>query len=280
MHPSLSLLRGDEELEATISAEVLHDLLERKVARHTGSQPKTEPRPPDQTRPANRPPSSLPEFTVDGVSSYHMYSNVGDGSKKGLPAIIFLGHPERPRENHRRFAGKFDEPVLLIWCDLFFGLDHDTQVDDPALWRKKRQEFVRLYGRYKERFGFDPRSVYLTGVSFPGVYSWMLAYDRPDLYAGVVAMSAVSYPEQIQETLKSGASVVTVVVRGEKDAAPGGRLALEKETGRAIESLNPRSRFILKPGEDHGGPVEHWLEYLNYILQSSRADSEANCKSP
>jgi hypothetical protein len=145
----LSLLRGGEELEATISAEVLHDLLEGEFTRHTVSRTKTEPHVPARTRPADRTPSSLPEFTVDGVSSYYMYSNLTPGSKKGLSAIIILGHPERRRENHQRFAGMFDEPVLLIWCDLFIRLDDATRVDDRALWRKKRREFVKLYGCYK-----------------------------------------------------------------------------------------------------------------------------------
>ena len=143
-------------------------------------------------------------ITVDRIPSYYTYSNVKSGSKKGLPAIIFLGHPKSSREDLQRFAGKFNEPVLLIWCGLLRDLHDDTGLEDKIVWSRKRQEFVKLYGRYKEHFGFDPNKVYLTGFSFSGAYAWMLAYDRPDLYAGVVAMSAVSYPEQIQENLKSG----------------------------------------------------------------------------
>ncbi len=167
---------------------------------------------------------------------------------------------------------KFNEPVLLIWYDLFFGISGDTCIDDAALWREKRKEFVKLYGRYKEHFDFDPKRVYLTGFSISGAYSWMLAYDRPDLYAGVVAMSAVSYPEQIQKALKSSESVVTVVVRGEKNAMFTKRRGQEEETGRIIESRNSNSRFVLKPGEDHGSVEAYWLKHLNYILQFSHPD--------
>jgi dienelactone hydrolase len=158
---------------------------------------------------------------------------------------------------------------------LVFNLDAETLVDDPVLWRKKRQQFLKLLGRYQERFGFDPARVYLTGFSFSGVYAWMLAYDRPDLYAGVVAMSAVWYPEQIQQKLKSAESVVTVVVGGEKDAWLVRDLAQAKKIGRIIESRNPHSRFVVKPGEDHGQVAKHWVTCLKYVLQCSRSSTAA-----
>ena len=100
----------------------------------------------------------------------------------------------------------------------------------------------------------------------------MLAYDRPDLYSGVVAMSAVSYPEQIQHNLESGESIVTVVVRGQNDHAFPKRLEQERKTGHVIESRNPHSKFVLKQGESHGSVEKYWLEYLNYILQFSKPD--------
>ena len=157
--------------------------------------------------------------------------------------------------------------MLLIWCDLFFGLDDDTTLEDRTLWQKKRREFAELYRCYEERFGVDSSRVYLTGFSFAGAYSWMLAYDRPDQFAGVVAMSAVSYPEQIQKALKSGESVVTVVVIGEADAWFEKRRVQEKETGRIVESKNPHSRFVVKSGEDHGSVEKYWVEYLKYVLK-------------
>ncbi|MGD8499179.1 MAG: dienelactone hydrolase family protein [Phycisphaerales bacterium] len=211
-------------------------------------------------------PSSLSEVTLDGVTSYYTYSNLDSGSKEGLPAIIFLGHPLSRRQELEQFIGQFDEPVLLIWCGLLYGLPDDTLVDDMTLWHQKRQDFLASFKAYKENFRFDEERVYLTGFSFTGAYAWMLAYDKPELYAGVVAMSAVSYPEQIQQNLESGESVVTVVVRGGNDGAFPERLEQEKETGRVIESKNPHSRFIIKQGAGHGEVAKYWLEYLSYIL--------------
>jgi len=211
---------------------------------------------------------------MDGVTSYYTYSNMQSVSKEGLPAIIFIGHPASRREKLQRFIGQFNEPVLLIWCGLLSDLDDDTLVDDKTVWHKKRQDFLSSFKAYKEHFGFDEKRVYLTGFSFAGVYAWMLAYDRPDLYAGVVAMSAVSYPEQIQQNLQSGESVVAVVVRGGNDEAFPERLEQEKQTGYVIESENPHSRFIIKQGEGHGDVAKYWVEYLRYILHFKKVRAD------
>ena len=216
--------------------------------------------------------SSLDSINIDGVKSYYMYSNVESGSKEGLPVIIIIDHPLGGCTSPERFAVKFDEPVLLIWCKLLDDVSGDTPVDDNTVWQKKRQVFLTLFQGYKDHFGFDERRVYLTGCSAGGVYAWMLAYDRPDLYAGVVAMSAVSYPQQIQQNLESGESVVTVVVIGQNDTMFLQREEQERQTGRAIESRNPHSKFVLMQGEDHGSAQEYWLQYLNYVLQSGEPD--------
>ena len=217
-------------------------------------------------------PSSLGSITIDGVKSYYAYSNMESGSKEGLPVIIIIDHPLGGCTSPERFVVKFDEPVLLIWCKLLDDLDHDTLVDDNTVWQKKRQVFLTLFQGYKDHFGFDERRVYLTGFSSTGVYAWMLAYDRPDLYSGVVAMSVVSYPQQIQQNLESGESIVTVVVIGQNDPMFLRREEQERQRGRVIESRNPHSKFVLMQGEDHSSIEKYWLEYLDYVLQFSKRD--------
>lgn len=218
-------------------------------------------------------PSSLGRITINGVKSYYAYSNMESGSKEGLPVIIIIDHPLGGCTSPERFAVKFDEPVLLIWCKLLDDLDHDTLVDDNTVWQKKRQVFLTLFQGYKDRFGFDERRVYLTGFSTTGIYAWMLAYDRPDLYVGVVAMSAFSYPQQIQQNLESGESIVTVVVVGQNDPMFLRRDEQERQRGRVIESRNPHSKFVLMQGEDHRSIEKYWLEYLDYVLQFSKPDA-------
>ncbi len=101
----------------------------------------------------------------------------------------------------------------------------------------------------------------------------MLAYDRPDLYAAVVPMSAPSYPLQIQAHLDAAKTLTTIWVRGEKDDTPPNDFAAERQTGKIIESYNPRCRFVLKPGEGHRDMHKYWLENLQHALQLRRNDS-------
>jgi hypothetical protein len=204
---------------------------------------------------------------IAGTASYFVCSDPKARAKHSLPAIIVIGHTFEQPDRLTNFVAQFDEPVLLIWSDLLSGLTDDARVDDAILWKRKRDEFSRLLARFQDKLHFDPKRIYLTGFSFAGVYAWMLAYDHPARYAGVVAMSAVSYPQQIQQRLQSAESLVTVVVRGETDPMVSQRLAQEKETGLAIESRNPHSRFIIKPGESHKDVARYWLENLNYILR-------------
>jgi hypothetical protein len=217
--------------------------------------------------------TALSRIAVDGVTSYYVYSNVEKDSKAALPVIIFVGHPADSPERLFDFKDQFKEPVLLIWSGILGDFQDATLVDDQTMWHEKRQQFLVFMEKYKEHFSFDERRVYLTGFSGSGVYAWMLAYDRPGLYAGVVAMSAVSYPEQIQGNIGEGASLVTVVVRGRNDHMFPERLEQEIQTGRVIESLNPNSRFILKEDEGHKDVAKYWLEYLKYILQFSKAET-------
>jgi erythromycin esterase-like protein/dienelactone hydrolase len=219
-----------------------------------------------------------PWFTVgrirpEGVTSYYVYSGTGPDHRGKLPVIILIGHPlSRPSQDLSTLKNQSDEPVLLVWSGLMTGLPLDCPVDNEAVWAEKRQQFLKLLDDYKKKLNIDTDRIYLTGFSAAGVHAWMLAYDRPELYAAVVPMSAPSYPRQIQEHLEAGRAVVTVWVRGEKDDTPPRDLAAEKRTGRIVESYNPRSRFVLKPGEGHRDMHKYWRENLQYVLQFRKRD--------
>lgn len=215
----------------------------------------------------------------DGIRSYYVQSGNRSPDQGPLPVIICIGNRYLQPDILGRFTGQLGEPVILIWCGLLNDLSDATQVDDPVLWEKKRSEFKSLLKRYREIPGFDEHRVYLTGFSFTGVYAWMLAYDEPERYAGVVAMSAVCYPKQIQQRIEAAKTVVTVVVRGERDKWLTMHRAEEERTGRIIESQNPRSKFTTKPGEGHSEMTNYWSENLRYILQF-RQNESPTAKNP
>ncbi len=215
---------------------------------------------------------------IGGITSYYVFSNLPQGAMvEKLPAIIFIGHPApeiRPVDHFSLVWGQFSEPVVVIWSGLLDGMTEvelNTPIEDGKTWRRNSTQFPQLVEQYIEALPVDPERIYLTGFSASGVYAWMLAYDRPALYAGVVAMSAVAYPPQIQERLDSSAQVVTVVVRAEKDVLNEETRKLEERTGEIIEAKNSNSKWVLKKGETHAGVKLHWPRYLNYILRFSKS---------
>jgi erythromycin esterase-like protein len=227
-----------------------------------------------------RPRLAVGRIRTEGITSYYVYSGTEAGHEGKLPAIIFIGHPlSSPFQDLSTYKGRFDEPVLLIWSGLMSDLREDCRVDDEAVWARKRQLFPVLLDDYKRKLGLDESRVYLMGFSAAGVYAWMLAYDRPELYAGVVPMSAPSYPRQIQENLEVAKTVVTVVVRGEKDDTPPRDLAGEMRTGRIVESCNPHSCFVLKADEGHRDMHKYWWKNLQYVLQFRRKDIQKMMKN-
>ena len=220
-------------------------------------------------------PPGVGRIRTDGITSYYVYSGSAARREERLPAIIFIGHPlSSPFEDLGAYKDQFDEPVLLIWSGLVSDLPENCRTDDEAVWARKRPLFLTLLDDYKRKLRLDDDRIYLTGYSAAGVYAWMLAYDRPELYAGVVPMSAPSYPRQIQEHLEAARTLVTVVVRGEKDETPPHDLAGERRTGKIIESCHPGSRFVLKPGEGHRDMHKYWRENLQYVLQFRRAPTQ------
>lgn len=220
-----------------------------------------------------RAPSGARLIASGGVTSYCFEPENPQSERGALPVLICIGNEYFQPDRIAPFVHQLGEPVILIWCGLLTNLADDTQVDDPVIWEKKRLEFRNLLKRYQEIPGFDEHRVYLTGFSFTGAYAWMLAYDDPQQYAGLVVMSAVCYPKQIQERLEAAKTLPTVVVRGEKDKLFMLHRADEERTGRTIESLNRDSRFIIKPGEGHSEMTNYWAENLRYILQFKRGES-------
>jgi tetratricopeptide (TPR) repeat protein len=195
---------------------------------------------------------------------------------RGYPVIILIGHPINQNnitKQDRRLKAIFygvDEPTIVVRSGALDNKVSKWEVSNWQRWRKKRKEFLKVMDFIRTNLPGDEDRIYLTGYSFDGVYAWMLAYDKPELYAGVVAVSAVSYPKQIQRKLKSGKDIVTVVIRGEKDHMFPRRLRQERTTGKKLESYNKYSKWILVEGYGHGGLDAHWISFLNYILQFRR----------
>lgn len=215
----------------------------------------------------------LDRLPIKGSASFYRCSESGDSLQEGRPVIICLGNKLDTPDVLTQFVGRLGEPVTLIWCDLLSNLGDDTQLDDPVVWDKKRREFMRLFSRYREILRFDERRVYLTGSGFAGAYAWMLAYDQPGQYAGVVAVSAPSYPKPIQERIAAAKNVVTIAVFREQQEWLVKHRAEEERTGRLIESQNPLSKFSIKSMKGRAELTKCWVENMRYALRFRTATS-------
>jgi len=191
------------------------------------------------------------------------------------PVVVLIGHPFSsftPNERLERVFYSLNESTIAVRSGI---LDDDNgpgnwwYANSPRKWRKNRKQFLKVVDFIKANLPCDEDRIYLTGYSFDGIYAWMLAYDRPDLYAGVVAASARD-SEQIERRLRSGKKVVTVVLRGDQDHAFPKNLRRERKTGKRMESYNKYSKWILFKGLGHRHLGGAWDKALNYILQFRR----------
>ncbi|MBU1106719.1 MAG: hypothetical protein KKB51_08650 [Candidatus Riflebacteria bacterium] len=196
-------------------------------------------------------------------------------TKSKLPLIFRLGHPGDGRD--------FDQKKLLTLYSrtpsecIFVRsgiLDHmiskyptkTFSVNDKKIFREIAPYFPKLIDELKKKYPIDSEKIIFTGFSMDGVYAWMLGLEYPDLCSGVLAMSAVSYPELIKDRLGNLKSKPTIVVRAQRDGMFPFRFNQEVNTGRELMALNPKSEWVLIYGKRHSGISMYWPKYLNILL--------------
>jgi phospholipase/carboxylesterase len=92
------------------------------------------------------------------------------------------------RAPHTRFAGSY------AWFEVQM-LPGATFVIDEAMWRESLAHVVDFIGEAVTAYDADPTRVYMLGFSQGAIMSLCVMLTRPDLVAGVVAMSGRLLPE-------------------------------------------------------------------------------------
>jgi len=159
------------------------------------------------TRPPTVPVSGPPPLLLllHGVGSHE-----GDlmGLAPYLDGRFFLVSPRAPLT----FA-----PGMYGWFEV--QLDPDHPVINPAQAETSREMLVRFIGDVHAAYGTDPRRVYLMGFSQGAIMSLSVLLTRPELLAGVVAMSGRILPEVLPRVAPPEAlrGIPVLVVHGVAD---------------------------------------------------------------
>jgi poly(3-hydroxybutyrate) depolymerase len=111
--------------------------------------------------------------------------------------------------------------------------------------------FDDLFRDLASRFAIDPDRVFVAGISQTGFWSWYLGRARPDRFAGLAPISAVTW--QVDKYLDCYANLPAYVVHG--DADPVCPVAQPRRTTKLLKDLGFPVTYVEIAGGEHGGPV-------------------------
>jgi len=127
--------------------------------------------------------------------------------------------------------------------------------------------FDDLFRDLLSRFAVDPDRIYVAGISQTGFWAWYLGRARPDRFAGIAPIAAVTW--QVDRYLDCYANLPAYVVHGEND--PICKVAMPRKTTKLLADLGFPVTYVEIPGGEHGGPVFGRLgEALESLAKESR----------
>jgi len=101
---------------------------------------------------------------------------------------------------------------LVVRTDIVEDIGVDTKNRPEDYGSKVFQEMFRDLAT---RYHFDPDRVYVGGLSQTGFWTWFLGRERPDRYAGLAPMAAVTW--EVDHYVGNFINVPIYVLHGEKD---------------------------------------------------------------
>ena len=125
------------------------------------------------------------------------------------------------------------------------GLKGERPEDEVAV------VFDDFFRDLASRYAIDPDRVYAAGISQTGFWSWYLGRARPDRFAGLAPISAVTW--QVDKYLDCYANLPVYVVHGEND--PICNVAMPRRTTKLLKDLGFPITYVEIPGGEHGGVV-------------------------
>lgn len=192
----------------------------------------------------------------------HWVALVPENRETRQPLLLRIGHPADQDAAIYRVLALRRHPsiprgMILAQSDVLASLlrGRDLLVDDPELGAEVPARFSEVLQGILQALPVDERRVYLMGYSFDAVWAWRLGLAAPKRFAGVIALSAVSYPKGISDVISAGGAhdLPVCVLRGDRDSMFPQRLEQERRTGNEMMRQNRRSLWQLLPNTSHAG---------------------------
>jgi len=137
---------------------------------------------------------------------------------------------------------------LVVRTDIVEDIGADTKhkPEDYGAW-----VFQEMFRDLATRYHFDPDRVYVGGLSQTGFWTWFLGRERPDRYAGLAPMAAVTWG--VDHYLGNYINLPIYVLHGEND--PTCPVRQPRATCPALARHGVPIVYHEVPGGTHGGGV-------------------------
>lgn len=123
--------------------------------------------------------------------------------------------------------------------------------------------FRAFFRDVMSRFNVDPLKIYVTGLSQTGFWAWYLGKARPDRYAGIAPMSAVTW--QVNHYLPNLSLLPIGLLHGDADKICN--VDQPRMTRLKLIDLKANLNYVEIPGAGHDGQVFSRLdEMLKWLV--------------
>ena len=151
----------------------------------------------------------------------------------------------------------------------------------PPGWRFDSPEAPRAVAALVEelvrRYRVDPRRVYLSGLSMGGKGTWLVALERPDLFAAIAPLCAVAVePEYAAQRLKD---LPTWIIVGDSD---GGYTEGSRRMYEALKRAGCSVQITVERGVGHGVWAIYYprIEFYRRLMELHRGPATGPAAKP
>jgi predicted esterase len=189
--------------------------------------------------------------TADGqLVPYRVFvPSTYDGSRS-MPLVVALHGALGDEKSY--FSGIYDPAVIKGEAERRgYIVATPTWLGRFPYGAPAEEDVLRVISEVRSNYKIDPSRIYLTGHSLGGFGAWQIAFDHPEIFAGLAPVSGGSpvRPDALPPLLARIKNIPVLVVHGAKDGiVPPAR---SKEMVEAARKAGVQISYTEVPGADH-----------------------------